>query len=85
MRLVEEHEKHRIKHRDLDVQFEQSSEANDGFSEVGGLGVELDFFDVFVGAHREVLAPVRNREHSIRDQMVTLNVGFMERLQNPEC
>jgi hypothetical protein len=27
------------------------------------------------------LAPERNREHSIRDQVVTLNVGFMERLQ----
>ena len=27
-----------------------------------------------------VLAPERNREHSIGDQAVTLNVGFMERL-----
>lgn len=27
-----------------------------------------------------MLAPERNREHSIGDQMVTLNVGFMERL-----
>ena len=26
-------------------------------------------------------APERNREHSIGDQVVTLNVGFMERLQ----
>ena len=28
-----------------------------------------------------MLAPERNREHSIGDQAVTLNVGFMERLQ----
>ncbi|MNJ78430.1 hypothetical protein D3C77_761840 [compost metagenome] len=27
-----------------------------------------------------MLAPERNREHSIGDQVVTLNVGFMERL-----
>jgi hypothetical protein len=28
-----------------------------------------------------VLAPERNREHSIGDQVAALNVGFMERLQ----
>ena len=28
-----------------------------------------------------MLAPERNREHSIGDQAVTLNVGFMERLR----
>jgi hypothetical protein len=28
-----------------------------------------------------MLAPERNREHSIGDQVVTLNVGFMERLR----
>jgi hypothetical protein len=76
-RLVEEHEKHRVKHRDLDVQFDQSREVIDGFSEVDGLGVEIDFC---VGAHHEVLAPEKNREHSIGDQVMTLNVGFMERL-----
>ncbi|VVO43126.1 hypothetical protein PS723_06123 [Pseudomonas fluorescens] len=31
-----------------------------------------------------MLAPERNREHSIGDQAVTLNVGFMERLQTSE-
>jgi hypothetical protein len=39
------------------------------------------FFDFCVGTHHEGLAPERNREHSIRDQMVALNVGFMERLR----
>lgn len=52
----------------------------DGFSEVDGLRVEIDSFDFGVGTNHEVLAPERNREHSIRDQMVTLNVGLMERL-----
>ncbi|MNJ32966.1 hypothetical protein D3C77_276450 [compost metagenome] len=28
-----------------------------------------------------MLAPERNREHSIEDQVMTLNVGIMERLQ----
>ena len=79
-RFVEEHEKHRIEHRDLDVQFDQRSEAINGFSEVGGLGVEIDFFDFGVGTHHEVRAPESNREHSIGDQMAALNVGFMERL-----
>ncbi|OLT98759.1 hypothetical protein BVK86_28695, partial [Pseudomonas reinekei] len=43
-------------------------------------GVEIDFFDFCVGTHHEVLAPERNREHSIGDQVAALNVGFMERL-----
>jgi len=34
--LLEKDEKHRIKHRDLDVQFDQSGEAVDGFSKVYG-------------------------------------------------
>ena len=42
--------------------------------------VEIDFFDFCVGTHHEVLAPERNREHSIGDQVAALNVGFMERL-----
>ena len=79
--VVEEYEKHRIKHRDLDVQFDQRGEAIDGFSEVDGFGIEIDFFDFGVGTHHEVLALERNREHSIRDQGEALNVGFMECLQ----
>jgi hypothetical protein len=51
------------------------------FSEVDRLGIEMDFFDSCVGTHHEVLAPERNWEHSIGDQVVTLNVGFMERLR----
>ena len=31
-----------------------------------------------------MLAPEKNREHSIGDQVVTLNVGFMGRLHNYE-
>lgn len=42
------------------------------FSEVDWLGVEIGFFDFCVGSHHEVLAPERNREHSIGDQVVTL-------------
>jgi hypothetical protein len=38
-------------------------------------------FDYCVGTHHEVLAPERNREYSIADQLSALNVGFMERLR----
>lgn len=80
-RLVEEDEKHWVKQRDLDVQFYQSGEAINGSTEADGLGVEIDFIDVCIGTHYEVLAPEKNREHSIGDHVVTLNVGFMEHLQ----
>jgi hypothetical protein len=56
-------------------------EAIDGLSEVDRLGVEIGFFDFCVGTHHEVRAPERNLEHSIGNQVVTLNVGFMERLR----
>jgi hypothetical protein len=64
----------------LRSQYDQRGEAIDGFSEVDGFGIEIDFFDFGVGTHHEVLALERNREHSIRDQRAALNVGFMERL-----
>jgi hypothetical protein len=67
------------------LQFDQCREAINGFSEVDGLRVEIDFFDFCVGTHHEVLAPEGNREHSIGDQVVTLNVGFMERLRIMRC
>mgnify|MGYP003602951372 FL=1 len=51
------------------------------FRKSTGLGVEIDVFDFGAGTHHEVRAPKRNREHSIGDQRVTLNVGFMERLR----
>ena len=44
-------------HRDLDVQLDQSGEAGDGYSEVDGLGVEIDFFDLCIGTDHVVLAP----------------------------
>src|SRR5438046_527069 len=47
----------------------------DGFSEVDGLGVEIDFFDFCVRTHHEVLAPERNREHSIGDQVGDIKCG----------
>ena len=46
----------------------------------GGGNRRVDFFDISVGSHHEGLAPENNREHSIRDQLIALNVGFMERL-----
>ena len=42
-RLVEEDEKHRVEHSHLDIEFDQRSQAIDGFSEVDGLGVEVHF------------------------------------------
>lgn len=64
------------------VPLDQRSEAINGFSDVDGLGVETDFFDFCVGTHHEVLAQERNREHSIRDQVMTLNMGVMEHLRS---
>jgi hypothetical protein len=65
---------------DGSLTLDQRSQAVDGFSEVHGLGVEIDFFDFGIGSHHGGGAPERNREHSIRDQLSALNVGFMERL-----
>ncbi|WP_229999303.1 hypothetical protein, partial [Pseudomonas carnis] len=45
--------------------------------------VEIYFFDFGIGSHHGGWAPERNREHSIRDQLSALNVGFVERL--PFC
>ncbi|MFU0490985.1 hypothetical protein ACMZYS_12720, partial [Pseudomonas syringae pv. actinidiae] len=45
------------------------------------LGVEVHFFDFCVGSHHEVLAPEKNREHSIELQLPAWNVGFMRRLR----
>ncbi|MCK1783084.1 hypothetical protein L9Z73_01495, partial [Pseudomonas sp. TNT11] len=44
--------------------------------------VEIYFFDFGIGSHHDGGAPERNREHSIRDQLSALNVGFMERLHS---
>ena len=49
--LVEKNEKHRVEHRDFDIQLNQSGQAIDGFSEVHGLGVQVDFFNFGVGTH----------------------------------
>ncbi|WP_223191283.1 hypothetical protein, partial [Pseudomonas proteolytica] len=42
--------------------------------------VEVHLFDFGVGSHHELSAPEKNREHSIADQQLALNVGFMERI-----
>ncbi|MGH8331310.1 MAG: hypothetical protein ACRES0_12935, partial [Pseudomonas sp.] len=81
-RLVEEHEKHRVKCRDLDAQFDQRGEAVDGFSEADGLGVEI-FFDFCVRTHHEVLVPERSRKQSIGDQIAAFNVGSWSGYENP--
>ncbi|WP_339536218.1 hypothetical protein, partial [Pseudomonas hunanensis] len=41
---------------------------------------EVDFFDFAVGAHHGGLAPERNREHSIGNQVDGWNVGMMDPL-----
>ena len=50
------------------------------FFEVHRLRVDIGFVVFGVGSHHEVLAPQRNREHSIEYQAVALNVGLVERL-----
>ena len=55
--LVEESEKHRVEHGDLDIQFDQRSQAINGFSKVHGFGVKIDFFDFGIGSHHDGLAP----------------------------
>ena len=39
---IQKYEKHRVKHGNFDIQFDQGSEAVDGFSKVYGLRVEVD-------------------------------------------
>ncbi|WP_230853145.1 hypothetical protein, partial [Pseudomonas fluorescens] len=41
-------------------------------------------FDFGVGSHHELLAPEKNREHSIADQQLALNVVFMDRIRNTD-
>ncbi|WP_422124863.1 hypothetical protein, partial [Pseudomonas viridiflava] len=56
-RLVEENEKYRVEHGNLDIQFDQRSQAVDGFSKVHRFGVEVNFFDFGVGSHHGARAP----------------------------
>ncbi|WP_218580715.1 K(+)-transporting ATPase subunit F, partial [Pseudomonas sp. ANT_J28] len=41
----------------------------------------IHLFDFGVGSHHERLAPEKNREHSIADQQLALNVVFMDRIR----
>ncbi|WP_423242179.1 hypothetical protein, partial [Pseudomonas viridiflava] len=56
-RLVEENEKYRVEHGNRDIQFDQRSQAVDGFSKVHRFGVEVHFFDFGVGSHHGARAP----------------------------
>ena len=58
-RLVEENEKYRVEHGNLDIQFDQRSQSVDGFSKVHRFGVEVHFFDFGVGSHHGRWAPER--------------------------
>jgi hypothetical protein len=65
---IQKNKKDGVEYRHFNIQFDESGEAVDGFSEVYGLGVEVDFFDFGVGTHHRILAPEKNREDSIGDQ-----------------
>jgi hypothetical protein len=78
---IQKNKKHGVEHGDFNIQLHQRSQAIDRFSEVHGLGIEVDFFDFSVGVHHWWRAPEMNWEHSIRDQMAAMNVGLMEQLR----
>ncbi|RMQ60540.1 hypothetical protein ALQ02_101253 [Pseudomonas savastanoi pv. phaseolicola] len=79
---IQKNRKHGVEHGDFDIQLNQCGKAVDGLSKVHRRGVEVHFFDFGVGSHHEVLAPEKNREHSIKLQLPAWNVGFMRRLQS---
>ena len=54
---IQKNEQHGIEYRDLDIQFDEGGQAVDGFSEVHGFGVQINFFHFCVGSHHDVLAP----------------------------
>jgi hypothetical protein len=78
-RLVEEDEKLGVKDGGLDVEFDQGSQAIDGFSEVDGLGYRYTF-RLLRRVASSRMGSWKNREHSIKHQLGAWNVGFMERL-----
>ena len=49
-------------------------------NDVDQIGQLVDFFDFAAGAHHGGLAPERNREHSIGNQVDGWNVGMMDPL-----
>jgi predicted DNA-binding transcriptional regulator len=75
--FVEKHKKYRVEHGDLDIQLDQRCQTVNRFSEIDGVGIEVNLFDFGVGTHHGMRAPERNRELSIGDQLSALNVGFM--------
>ncbi|WP_409315336.1 hypothetical protein [Pseudomonas putida] len=74
------HGKLRVEHSHLDIKLHQRGQPIDGFSEVAGLGVEINFFDFGVRSHHGERAPEKS-EHSIGHQQAALNLGLMERLR----
>ena len=78
---IQKNKKDRIEYGDFDIQLDQSGQAVDGFSEIHRLGVEVHLFDFGVGSHHGGRGSREIREHSIEDQRMALNVGFMARLR----
>jgi len=78
---IQKNKKDRIEYGDLDIPLDQGGQIIDGFSEVHRLGVEVHLFDFGVGSHHGGRGSREIREHSIGDQRMALNVGFMARLR----
>lgn len=64
-RAVEEHEQNRVKDFHLDIQLDQCSQAIDRFTEIDGLGVQINLLHLGIGTHHEI-GLLRKREHSIQ-------------------
>jgi len=77
---IQEDEPHTVKHRDLDIQFEEDGKTSIGFRKSTGLEYRLTFSTLASG-RITVRAPERNQEHSIRLQLAALNVGTAERMR----
>lgn len=78
---IQKNEKHGVEHGDLDIQLHQGCEAVDGFSEVDGFGVTIDF-QLWRRDASWLRAPDGDREHSIRLQVAALNVYTVDRLRS---
>jgi len=50
---IKENEQHRVEHLHLDVQLDQGGQTVDGFTEVDGLGIEVDLLHFGVGTHHD--------------------------------
>jgi hypothetical protein len=48
---IQKNKEHGVKHRDLDIQFDQRSQAINGLSKIYRLWVEVHFFNAGIGTH----------------------------------